>query len=151
MFSDQDRLFMNLAIAEAKISYSKNEVPVGAIIVRNNEVIGKGYNSVIRNKDVSSHAEIVAIKNASKFIGNYRLCDTTMYTTLEPCHMCAKAIVDARINQIIFAAAELKTGSIISIDNLYDRQTFNHKVLYRHGLLEQESSDLLKDFFKSKR
>ena len=84
MFSDQDRLFMNLAIAEAKISYSKNEVPVGAIIVRNNEVIGKGYNSVIRNKDVSSHAEIVAIKNASKFIGNYRLCDTTMYTTLEP-------------------------------------------------------------------
>lgn len=151
MFSDQDRLFMNLAIAEAKISYSKNEVPVGAIIVRNNEVIGKGYNSVIRNKDVSSHAEIVAIKNASKFIGNYRLCDTTMYTTLEPCHMCAKAIVDARINQIIFAAAEPKTGSIISIDNLYDRQTFNHKVLYRHGLLEHESSELLKDFFKSKR
>ena len=151
MFSDQDRLFMNLAIAEAKISYSKNEVPVGAIIVRNNEVIGKGYNSVIRNEDVSSHAEIVAIKNASKFIGNYRLCDTTMYTTLEPCHMCAKAIVDARINQIIVAAAEPKTGSIISIDNLYDRQTFNHKVLYRHGLLEQESSDLLKDFFKSKR
>lgn len=151
MFSDQDRLFMSLAIAEAKISYSKNEVPVGAVIVRNNEVIGKGYNSVIGNKDVSSHAEIVAIKNASKFIGNYRLSDTTMYSTLEPCHMCAKAIVDARINQIIFAAAELKTGSIISIDNLYDRQTFNHKVLYRHGLLEHESSELLKDFFKSKR
>jgi len=143
--------YMKLAIAEAIKAKNKNEVPVGAIIVRNNEVIGKGYNSVIRNKDVSSHAEIVAIKNASKFIGNYRLCDTTMYTTLEPCHMCAKAIVDARINQIIFAAAELKTGSIISIDNLYDRQTFNHKVLYRHGLLEHESSDLLKDFFKSKR
>ena len=151
MFSDQDRSYMRMALNEAQISFDHNEVPVGAIIVKDNEVIGSGRNQVIKNNNVASHAEINAIINASKNINNYRLNNTKMYVTLEPCHMCAKAIIDARIDEIIFAAPEPKTGSIISIDNIYERIKFNHKILYKHGLLMDESSKLLKDFFKTKR
>ena len=151
MFSDQDRSYMRMALNEAQISFDHNEVPVGAIIVKDNEVIGSGRNQVIKNNNVASHAEINAIINASKNINNYRLNNTKMYVTLEPCHMCAKAIIDARIDEIIFAAPEPKTGSIISIDNIYERIKFNHKIFYKHGLLMDESSKLLKDFFKTRR
>jgi tRNA(adenine34) deaminase len=151
MFSDQDRSFMEMALDEAQLSFNDNEVPVGAIIVKDNEVIGSGRNQVIKNNNVASHAEINAIINASKNINNYRLNNTKMYVTLEPCHMCAKAIIDARIDEIIFAAPEPKTGSIISIDNIYERIKFNHKISYKHGLLMDEGSKLLKDFFKTRR
>ena len=151
MFSDQDRSYMRMALNEAQLSFDHNEVPVGAIIVKDNEVIGSGRNQVIKNNNVASHAEINAIINASKNINNYRLNNTKMYVTLEPCHMCAKAIIDARIDEIIFAAPELKTGSIISIDNIYERIKFNHKISYKHGLLMDESLKLLKDFFKTRR
>ena len=151
MFSDQDRSYMRMALNEAQISFDHNEVPVGAIIVKDNEVIGSGRNQVIKNNNVVSHAEINAIINASKNINNYRLNNTKMYVTLEPCHMCAKAIIDARIDEIIFAAPEPKTGSIISIDNIYERIKFNHKISYKNGLLMDESSKLLKDFFKTRR
>ena len=140
-----------MALNEAQISFDHNEVPVGAIIVKDNEVIGSGRNQVIKNNNVASHAEINAIINASKNINNYRLNNTKMYVTLEPCHMCAKAIIDARIDEIIFAAPEPKTGSIISIDNIYERIKFNHKISYKHGLLMDEGSKLLKDFFKTRR
>ena len=140
-----------MALNEAQISFDHNEVPVGAIIVKDNKVIGSGHNQVIKNKNVASHAEINAIINASKNINNYRLNNTKMYVTLEPCHMCAKAIIDARIDEIIFAAPEPKTGSIISIDNIYERIKFNHKIPYKYGLLMDESSKLLKDFFKTRR
>ena len=142
---------MRMALNEAQLSFDHNEVPVGAIIVKYNEVIGFGRNQVIKNNNVASHAEINAIINASKNINNYRLNNTKMYVTLEPCHMCAKAIIDARIDEIIFAAPEPKTGSIISIDNLLDRIPFNHKVWYRYGLMKEESSKLLSDFFKTRR
>ena len=151
MFSDQDRSYMRMALNEAQLSFDHNEVPVGAIIVKYNEVIGFGRNQVIKNNNVASHAEINAIINASKNINNYRLNNTKMYVTLEPCHMCAKAIIDARIDEIIFAAPEPKTGSIISIDNIYERIKFNHKTSYKYGLLMNESSNLLKKFFKTKR
>ena len=151
MFSDQDRSYMRMALNEAQLSFDHNEVPVGAIIVKYNEVIGFGRNQVIKNNNVASHAEINAIINASKNINNYRLNNTKMYVTLEPCHMCAKAIIDARIDEIIFAAPEPKTGSIISIDNIYERIKFNHKISYKYGLLMDESSKLLSDFFKTRR
>jgi tRNA(adenine34) deaminase len=151
MFSDQDRSYMRMALNEAQLSFDHNEVPVGAIIVKDNEVIGSGHNQVIKNNNIASHAEINAIINASKNINNYRLNNTKMYVTLEPCHMCAKAIIDARIDEIIFAAPEPKTGSIISIDNIYERIKFNHKISYKHGLLMDEGSKLLKDFFKTRR
>tara|TARA_B100000902_G_scaffold24550_1_gene29547 strand:+ start:35 stop:490 length:456 start_codon:yes stop_codon:yes gene_type:complete len=151
MFSDQDRSFMEMALDEAQLSFNDNEVPVGAIIVKDNEVIGSGHNQVIQTNNVTSHAEINAIIDASKNTNNYRLNSAKMYVTLEPCHMCAKAIIDARIDEVIFAAPEPKTGSIISIDNIYKRIRFNHKTSYKYGLLMNESSNLLKKFFKTKR
>ena len=151
MFTNDDSSFMSLAIQEAEKAFTNNEVPVGAVIVQQNKIIGKGRNRVIENQNVSSHAEIEAIIDASKNVKNYRLNKSTIYISLEPCHMCVKAIVDARIDEIVFAAPEPKTGSIISIDNLLDRISFNHKVSYRYGLMKEESSKLLKDFFKNKR
>lgn len=140
-----------MALDEAQLSFNNNEVPVGAIIVKDNEVIGSGRNRVIHTNNVTSHAEINAIIDASKNTNNYRLNNAKMYVTLEPCHMCAKAIIDARIDEVIFAAPEPKTGSIISIDNIYERIKFNHKTSYKYGLLMNESSNLLKKFFKTKR
>ena len=151
MFSDQDRSFMKMALDEAQLSFNDNEVPVGAIIVKDNEVIGSGHNQVINTNNVTSHAEINAIIDASKNTNNFRLNNAKMYVTLEPCHMCAKAIIDARIDEVIFAAPEPKTGSIISIDNIYEKIKFNHKTSYKYGLLMNESSNLLKKFFKTKR
>ena len=151
MFSSSDSSFMSLAIQEAEIAFASNEVPVGAIIVQEDKIIGKGRNRVIANQNVTSHAEIEAIIDASKKVQNYRLNKSIIYVSLEPCHMCVKAIIDARIDEIVFAAPEPKTGSIISIDNLLDRIPFNHKVSYRYGLMKEESSKLLKDFFKNRR
>ena len=151
MFSSSDSSFMSLAIQEAEKAYASNEVPVGAIIVQEDKIIGKGRNRVIANQNVTSHAEIEAIIDASKKVQNYRLNKSIIYVSLEPCHMCVKAIIDARIDEIVFAAPEPKTGSIISIDNFLDRIPFNHKVSYRYGLMKEESSKLLKDFFKNRR
>ena len=151
MFSSSDSSFMSLAIHEAEKAFASNEVPVGAIIVQEDKIIGKGRNRVIANQNVTSHAEIEAIIDASKKVQNYRLNKSIIYVSLEPCHMCVKAIIDARIDEIVFAAPEPKTGSIISIDNFLDRIPFNHKVSYRHGLMKEESSKLLKDFFKNRR
>ena len=142
---------MKTAMQLAQESYNLGEVPVGAIVVKNNEIIGRGRNTVISDKDVTAHAEINAIREASKMIGNYRLVDCNMFVTLEPCHMCAKAIVDARLNSIIFAAKEPKTGSIFSIDNFFEKNFLNHKVNYKFGLFEEDSSKLLKDFFEQRR
>ena len=151
MFSPQDKLFMKRAIDLAKECINDEEVPVGAVIVKHGKIIGEGKNRVIHENDVTSHAEINAIRNASKNIKNYRLNKCSMYVTLEPCHMCAKAIVDARLDSVIFASSEPKTGSVISIDNFFDKKELNHKIKYLHGLLDEESSSLLKDFFISKR
>ena len=151
MFSSQDKLFMERAIELAKESFEDGEVPVGAVIVQNEVIIGEGKNKVIFENDVTSHAEINAIRAASKKIKNYRLNDCSMYVTLEPCHMCAKAAVDARMSSVIFAASEPKTGSIISIDNFFDKKELNHNPTYQHGLLKDESSKLLKDFFRLRR
>ena len=143
--------FMSKAVSMAEVAFQNDEVPVGAVIVKDGKIIGKGFNQVIEKNSVSSHAEINAINDASQTIQNYRLIDCDIYVTLEPCHMCAKAIVDARVNKIIFATPEPKTGSLVSIDNILERLTFNHQVSYEYGLFEEESSNLLKDFFKQRR
>ncbi len=139
--------FMSYAINLAEIAFNKDEVPVGAIIVKDGEVIGRGFNQVISKNSVASHAEINAINDASKNIGNYRLNNCDMYVTLEPCHMCAKAIVDARISHVYFAAREPKTGALESIDKFFDKNYLNHQVNFTGGHLEEESSKLLKKFF----
>lgn len=142
---------MSIALDLAKESFDFEEVPVGAVVVKGEKILGKGRNTVISDNDVSAHAEINAIRNASVTIGNYRLNDCVMYVTLEPCHMCAKAIVDARICSVIFGCPEPKTGSIISIDNFFDKKELNHNPQYQNGLFREESSKLLKDFFSLRR
>ena len=142
---------MSIALDLAKESFDFDEVPVGAVVVKGEKILGKGRNTVISDNDVSSHAEINAIRNASVTNGNYRLNDCVMYVTLEPCHMCAKAIVDARISSVIFGCPEPKTGSIISIDNFFDKKELNHNPQYQNGLFSEESSKLLKDFFSLRR
>jgi tRNA(adenine34) deaminase len=142
---------MTEAINMAKVAFANNEVPVGAIVVHNGEIIGRGFNQVIEKNSVSSHAEINAINQASKFLKNYRLNGCDMYVTLEPCHMCAKAIVDARINFLYFGANEPKTGAIESIDQFLDREDINHNLGFSGGHMKNESSELLRKFFKFKR
>ena len=142
---------MQRAIELAKECFDEGEVPVGAVIVKDEKIIGEGKNKVIFENDVTSHAEINAIRDASKTIQNYRLNDCSMYVTLEPCHMCAKAAVDARMSSVIFATSEPKTGSIVSIDNFFDKKELNHNPKYQFGLLKEESSKLLKDFFRLRR
>jgi tRNA(adenine34) deaminase len=142
---------MQLAFAEAIKAKDLHEVPVGAIVTKENKIIGRGYNSVIRDNSIACHAELNAINDASKTLNNYRLLNCNLYVTLEPCHMCAKAIVDARIKNVYFATLEPKTGSVISIDNFFDKSFLNHKVHYFSGLMQEESSRLLKDFFLDRR
>ena len=146
-----EQRFMLEALELAKKAFQKNEVPVGAVLIQNNLVIGSGYNKVIGNNSVIAHAEIIAINEASKFLNNYRLLNTALYTTLEPCHFCAKAIVDARIQHVYFGASEPKTGAIISIDNFFEKPYLNHKVSFSSGYLKSESASLLKSFFQDKR
>lgn len=143
--------FMREALKEAMVAYKKDEVPVGSIVVMNNQIIGRGHNQVIARNSVIAHAEILAMNSASNLLGNYRLKGATLYSTLEPCHMCAKAIVDARIDKVFFAAAEPKTGALISVDSFFEQPHLNHKVEFVSSVLEQESSTLLKKFFRIRR
>ena len=128
-----------------------NEVPVGAVVTKNKKIIGSGSNSVIADLNVAAHAELNAIKDASIKLNNYRLNGCDIYVTLEPCHMCAKAIVDARMENIFFAAPEPKTGAIISIDNFLKREHLNHKVKFEYGFMKNKSAEILKKFFSERR
>ena len=139
------------AIDMAKLAFDNDEVPVGAIVVKSGKIIGRGFNEVKTKNSVSSHAEINAINQASQYIKNYRLIGCDIYVTLEPCHMCAKAIVDARIDTLYFGANEPKTGAIESIDQFLNRDDLNHHVLFSGGHMQEQSSNLLKKFFQSKR
>jgi len=142
---------MQSALIKAKESFNHGEVPVGAVVVKDGEIIGEGRNNVISDQDVTSHAEINAIRAASNTIKNYRLNKCSIFITLEPCHMCAKAIIDARLESMIFATKEPKTGSIVSVDNFFDKEYLNHSVKYKFGLFEKEAADLLKNFFMLRR
>jgi tRNA(adenine34) deaminase len=142
---------MKAAIKQAEMAFALDEVPVGAVVVKNGEIIGAGHNQVIHQNSVAAHAEIIAITAASSSLNNYRLNDCSIYTTLEPCHMCAKAIVDARIKNLYIGALEPKTGAILSIDRFLEKPFLNHQVAYSQGHMQNESSDLLKAFFLLKR
>ena len=142
---------MTEAMNMAKLAFNNDEVPVGAIVVNNGKIIGRGFNQVITKNSVSSHAEINAINDASQFIKNYRLNGCDIFVTLEPCHMCAKAIVDARIESLYFGAKAPKTGAIESIDQFLIRHDLNHKVNFSGGHMQEDSSLLLRKFFKAKR
>jgi len=149
--SETSDMWMNEALLEAQKSYEINEVPVGAIIVFNNEIIGRGHNQSISKKDATSHAEIEAIRNASKKIKNYRLTGADLYVTLEPCAMCYGAIVHSRISTVFFGASDQKSGVCVSCDNLSEKTYFNHRPKIVGNIMKEECSTLLKKFFISKR
>tara|TARA_A100001035_G_scaffold240642_1_gene206245 strand:- start:714 stop:1181 length:468 start_codon:yes stop_codon:yes gene_type:complete len=148
---EQKKLFMARALELAIKAMQFAEVPVGAVIVLNGEIIGEGFNSVISDNSVSSHAEINAINMASKKIGNHRLIGCDMFSTLEPCYMCASAIVHARIRKLYFSSIEPKSGAIISNGNFFVSKFLNHKVEFSQGILQKETSLILKNFFQNLR
>lgn len=127
------------------------EVPVGAILVSNDVIVGRGFNQTLSKSSVLAHAELIAIEDASKSIGNHRLVDTILFSTIEPCHMCAKAIIDARISHIIFGAREPKSGSIISVDNFLESKFHNHSVSFEEGVLKDECMEIMQRFFRARR
>lgn len=139
--------FMNLALEEAKKAFQIGEVPIGAVIIFNGEVIGRGHNLKELVQDSTLHAEINAIKEASKKLGTWRLEDCDMYVTLEPCPMCAGAIIQARIKNLFIATEDPKGGACGSVINLFETP-WNHQVNVEFGIMKEESSKLLKDFFK---
>ena len=145
-----DKRFMYEAIALARAAASENEVPVGAVIVKNGEIIAKGKNEREKKQNALSHAEIEAINAACKKLGSWRLDDCEMYVTLEPCPMCAGAIINARIKTLIFGAFDAKMGSVDSVVNLCD-YPYNHKVEVYGGICEDECLEVLKEFFKNLR
>ena len=142
---------MIAAFEQARNAASIDEVPVGCIIALNDRIISVGSNKCISKNSPVRHAEIEAIEAACNILKNYRLPDTSMYVTLEPCHMCCMAIVNARIRNLYFGAKEPKTGAVVSVDNFLDKDFLNHRVNYSGGYMERESSELLKDFFASRR
>jgi len=146
-----DESFMKLALLEARKSKEIKEVPVGAIIVLNGEILSQAHNLSISKNDPTSHAEINAIRLAAKRISNYRLSGATLYVTLEPCAMCYGAIIHARISKLIFGAYDLKTGVCGSSINLHKKECFNHTPEIKGGVLEEDCSKILKDFFRDKR
>jgi len=148
---DIDEKFMALALQEAQKSQEMNEVPVGAIVVMNDEIISQSHNQSISQNDPTSHAEINVLRFASKILGNYRLRGATLYATLEPCAMCYGAIIHARISRLVFGAYDHKTGVCGSSSNLHEQACFNHTPNIKGGVLEEDCSLILKDFFKEKR
>ena len=142
--------FMKAALAEAKKAYLIDEGPVGAVIVYNNKIIARGYNTREKEQSVLGHAEINAIRKASKKIGSWRLEDCDMYVTLEPCSMCSGAIIQSRIKSLYYGASDPKTGACGSVLNLFEND-FNHKVNVVGGIMEEPCSRIIKDFFKELR
>ncbi|MDT8316578.1 MAG: tRNA adenosine(34) deaminase TadA [bacterium] len=148
---DIDHYFMGLALEEAKKAFSKDEVPVGAIIVRDAEVVGRGCNGIEGDKDPTAHAEIVAIRAASAAIDSWRLSGLTLYVTLEPCTMCIGAAILARVDRLVFGAVDPKTGAVGSLYNIASEERLNHRIDVLSGVRGPECSELLKRFFKGLR
>ncbi|MBR1930296.1 MAG: tRNA adenosine(34) deaminase TadA [Lachnospiraceae bacterium] len=143
--------YMREALKQAKKAYALGEVPIGCVIVHEDKIIGRGYNRRNTDKNTLSHAEITAINKASKKIGDWRLEDCTLYVTLEPCQMCAGAIVQARIPEVVMGCMNPKAGCAGSILNILEMPEFNHQVTVYRGILEQACSDMLKTFFSELR
>ena len=148
---NNDEQYMQLAIEEAKKAQAIGEVPIGAIIVYENEVIASGYNIRETSQKTLSHAELIAIQQANERIGSWRLEDCTLYVTLEPCPMCAGAIVQSRIKRVVYGAADPKAGCAGTLMNLLTEDRFNHQVDVTKGVLELRCSGMLRDFFRSLR
>lgn len=143
--------WMRLALEQAELGDQLDEVPVGAIIVRDGEIIGRGFNCPISAVDPTAHAEIQALREAASESGNYRLAGATLYVTIEPCHMCAGALVHARIECVVFGAREPKAGAVVSRNRLLEAPYLNHRVMWQEGCLAEECAARLSTFFARRR
>jgi tRNA(adenine34) deaminase len=146
-----DRTAMEAALAEARLAAEGGEVPIGAVIVREGEIVVRGQNRVLRNVDPTAHAEIVALRAAAAALGNYRLAGCTLYVTLEPCAMCAGALIHARLDRLVFAAADPKAGACGSVLAVLNHPQLNHQMKVEQGVLADESAELLRSFFRARR
>lgn len=142
---------MREAITQALKADALNEVPVGAVVVIDGEIVGRGFNQPITSNDPTAHAEVVALRDAGLNIDNYRLADADLYVTIEPCTMCSGAIVHGRVRRVIFGALEPKSGVVVSQGNIFESSYFNHRVEVVKGVLADECSQVVQDFFKRRR
>ena len=150
-FSESDHRFMELALAQAAKAEQLGEVPVGAVVVLENEVIAEACNQQITLHDPSAHAEVLALRSAAAALGNYRLPDCELFVTLEPCTMCCGAMVHARVSRLVFGTREPKAGAVASTSSALDNASLNHRVEWAGGLYADESANLLRAFFKARR
>ncbi|RTR32620.1 tRNA adenosine(34) deaminase TadA [Shewanella atlantica] len=148
---DRDIHFMTLAMQQADEAEARGEVPVGAVLVKDDKVVAVGSNDCIGQHDPSAHAEMQCLREAGKLVENYRLLDTTLYVTLEPCAMCAGAMVHSRVSRLVFGAKDEKTGAAGSVVDLVRHPRFNHQLEVNNGVLEQECSEQLSQFFRRRR
>jgi len=148
---EKDKHFMKAALKAAKKAWENGEVPVGAVLVKDDEIISTGQNSPITSNDPTAHAEIIALREGGEKLKNYRLIDTTLYVTMEPCTMCMGAIIHARIKKLVFGTFDPRAGAAGSLFDFTIENKFNHKVEVKSGILESECRELVQDFFKQKR
>lgn len=148
---ERDRRYMQAALDEARLAQAAGEVPVGAVVVWNDAIIARGHNLPIRSVDPSAHAEMQALRAAAQVIGNYRMPECELYVTLEPCVMCSGAILHARIRHVVFGATDPKTGAAGSVLNLFEQAQLNHQTTITGGVLAEDCSRMLKDFFGGRR
>ena len=151
MQAELDRQYMQQAIEQAMLAASAGEVPVGAVLVRDGQVISKGFNQPISNSDPSAHAEMLTLRQAALAEQNYRLPGTTLYVTLEPCTMCAGAILHARVDRVVFGAPDPKTGAAGSVMDVFSSKQINHQTSVEGGIMGDECGQLLRSFFKERR
>jgi len=149
MSTDYD--FMKIALEEAQSAYRRGEVPVGAVLVREGNVLARAHNSPIALNDPSAHAEMLVLRQAAEKIGNYRLAGTELFVTIEPCVMCAGAIVHARVERVIFGVRDPKFGAVVSLYNILDDKRLNHQVKVTEGVLKEECGEIISRFFREKR
>ena len=151
MQAELDRQFMQQALDQAKLAAAAGEVPVGAVLVRDGQVMSTGFNQPITNSDPSAHAEMMALRAAASDESNYRLPGTTLYVTLEPCTMCAGAMLHARVDRVVFGATDPKTGAAGSVLNVFSEKQINHQTVVEGGIMREECGQILRDFFKERR
>ena len=149
MISDVEA--MQTALAEAQKAAAEGEVPIGAVVVYGGNLIARGQNRVLRNVDPTAHAEMVALREAARTLGNYRLNGCALYVTLEPCAMCAGAMIHARLDRLVFAAADPKAGACGSVLSVLNHPQLNHQMQVEQGILAEEASELLRNFFRERR
>jgi tRNA(adenine34) deaminase len=146
-----DEIFMGEALGLAKRAAEAGEVPVGAVVVKDGAVAGRGYNQPVSGKDPTAHAEVMALRDAAKRIGNYRLGECELYVTLEPCAMCAGAIINARVSRVVYGAADPKSGACGGVVDLFAENRLNHHATIVGGVMAEEAARLLQDFFSARR